>query len=134
MEIKDHITTVFIIIIVLSFLLSVLQIIELIRYFNYGKINKEKNAKTLDCKWNYKSKSVNNITIYNCIKPKIIFKNKLCKGICRNFRYKNIPQYSKSLGLLIGESIVALINFVILIITFSIKITGGWKWKLGLIR
>lgn len=113
--------TILIIIFIIAFLLIVIQVLEIIRFNNYGKVPFSKKVRPSECFWRHNVKSSEGIDVPHCTRPKIFRKSTQCQGQCKHMRYKNIPEYQKSLAHLIIETILVIVNTVILAVTLAIE-------------
>ncbi len=116
------IKTIIFCICIMSGVLIILQFIELLRFYNYGKVPKNQKVDCKECSWRYDINSSKSISVPHCIRPAIFLKSNICKGQCKYMKYSNIPTYPKSLRTLVLESILSVINFAIVIVTFLFNI------------
>ena len=116
--------TIVVCICITSFLLMILQFIELIRFNKYGKVPETEKVDCKECLWRHEVKSGKNVSVPHCIRPAIFSKDTICKGQCKEMRYQNIPGYPKSLVTFVLESLLAVINFVIIVLTFTFNISA----------
>lgn len=99
-----------------------LQIFELIRFHNYGKISKNEKVNCKECLWRHKANSEKNVDIFYCIRPRVANRPIICEGQCKYMKYCNLPPYPKSLGFLFMETMLAVLNFVIVVGSFVFNI------------
>lgn len=119
---KSNFMVIIISICIMSFILVILQIFELIRFHNYGRISINEKVSCKECLWRRKVNSGNNIDISYCIRPRVAHRPIICKGQCKYMKYNNLPPYPKSFIFLFMETILAVLNFLIVAGSFVFNI------------